>query len=182
MKRYASVRFGAVLARSECESAARVVRSAGAAVTSWSSTSTRTYLTVEADPDAAARLALALPAAAVDVPALAVLRIRPGDARALGRLTQALGGEGRPGGVREAYRDEAALVVELDTARTRLGLLVALIDAELGAARGRTVEPLVALDDAALAAFAGDLLGLRDLDASRLVEPYVEAIVAESPA
>ncbi len=181
MKRFASVRFGGVLDASERDAVTRGVRSAGAAVRSWKTSRSRTYVTLAGDQTAIEQAARTLPAATVDVPALAVLRIVPDASRTLGRLFDALGGAGCPDGVRHAYRDgDDALVVETDTGRTSLAFVVALIDAELAAAPGRRIEALVALDDAALAAFAGDVLGAPDLTASRVIESHLEALLAEA--
>ena len=112
------------------------------------------------------------------MPPLAVLRVAPDAPRRLAALSEALGGPGRPAGVCELRAEASALVVEIDARRTPLALVLALIDAELENAPGRTIEPLVILDDGALAAFAGDLLGEPSLDASRLIETFLEPLLA----
>ncbi|MBD5653822.1 MAG: hypothetical protein IAI50_01420, partial [Candidatus Eremiobacteraeota bacterium] len=58
------------------------------------------------------------------------------------------------------------------------GFIVALIDATLERSSGRTIEALAPLDDETLCAFASDLLGEPDLDASRLIETYLEPMLA----
>ena len=181
VKRFASVRFGGVLDSSERAVATREVVSAGAAVRSWKTTGTRTYATVDMDGEDARSLGRRFPAAKVDAPALTVLRIVPDARRHMERLAHALGGAGRPSGVREAYRDgDDALVIEIDTARTPLAFVAALIDAELPPGAGRTLEPLVALDDDALTAFAGDVLAMPGLGRSRVIETHLETILAGS--
>ena len=183
MKRFASVRFGGVLDTDERARTTRDLRSAGAAVRSWKSTRTRTYATVATDALDARGIASACAAAQVDVPALAVLRIVPDVRRNVARLADALGGAGRPSGVRETYRDsDDALVAEIDTARTPLAFVVALIDAELARAPGRRLEPLVGLDDDALAAFAGHVLATPDLARTRIIETHLEAMLSERHA
>jgi hypothetical protein len=69
------------------------------------------------------------------------------------------------------------MVVEVDTARTSLALVVATIDAELQSAPGRRIVPLLPLGDAALVAFAGALLGEPSLDVSRLIETHLEPLL-----
>ncbi len=181
MKRYASVRFADALDRQERESATRELRSAGATATSWKTTATRTYAGLEVDPAAdLERLGERLTDARLDLPPLGVLRVRPVHAHLLARLSDALGGAGRPSGVIDLVSDGDAVVVEFETHRTPLHLVIALIDGELASAPGRTIEPLVPLDDATLAAFAGDVLAIADLDASRIIETHTEALLARN--
>ncbi|MBC5798573.1 MAG: hypothetical protein GIW94_01125 [Candidatus Eremiobacteraeota bacterium] len=175
MKRYASVRFGDVLGQHERESATRTLRSFGAAATSWRTTAARTYAGLEVDDRADLdALRERLPSARLDEPPLRVLRICPSHGHALPRLGDALGGMGRPSGIVDLVPDGDALVVEFDT-RTAPSLVVALVDVELAAAPGRTIEPLVPLDDATLAEFAGDVLGIAALDATRIIETHTVA-------
>lgn len=162
MKRFASVRFDGVLGPNERDEATRSYISDGATVTSWKATGTRTYVTFEVGP-------------ALAIPALAVLRVTPNARRRLPALHSALGGAGAPAAVYAAYLDGDAVVVEFDPRRTSLSLVVATIDAELRAAPGRTIEPLVPIDDDTLCAFAGDVLGEPLLDVSRLIETYLDA-------
>lgn len=190
MKRYASVRFGDALDRQERESATRALRSAGATATSWKTTAARTYAGLEVDREAdfkrlgdrlaGERLDERLPNARLDVPPLGVLRVRPVHAHLLARLSDALGGAGRPSGIIELVSDGDAVVVEFQPQRTPLHLVIALIDGELATAPGRTIEPLVPFDDATLAAFAGGMLAIADLDASRIVETHTEALLART--
>ncbi len=177
MNRFASVRYDGVLDEQERNEASRSLRSAGVRATSWTTGAGRTYASVTFSDEPALRAAAGA-MARVDVPPLAVLRIAPDAPRRLAALSDALGGPGRPVGVCELRAEAAALVVEIDASRTPLALVLAVIDAELQSAPGRTIEPLVILDDAALAAFAGDLLGEPSLDASRLIETYLEPLLA----
>ncbi len=170
MKRFASVRFDGVLGPSEREEATRAYRSAGATVTSWAASGARSYATLAFAPDDRS-----MPSP------LAVLRITPSGPRDLRALEIALAGRGLPAGISDAYRDDNAVVIEFDPGRSPLALVVATIDAELAAA-GRTIEEIVPLDDATLAAYAGFLLGDPALDASRLIETYLEPLIAASRA
>ena len=171
MKLFASVRFDGVLSASERDEATRAYRSAGATVTSWAASGARSYVT----------LAFGCEDRSV-LPPLAVLRVTPSVQRGLGELEAALGGRGRPAGISDAYRDGIAVVVEFDPGRSSLALVVATVDAALAAAPGRTIEELVPLDDATRTAYAGFLLGDPSLDASRLIETYLEPLIAASRA
>jgi len=175
VKRYASVRFGDALDQHERESATRTLRSVGATATSWKTAAGRTYAGLELDDMADPGVVRERVASArLDVPPLRVFRIRPLHGHLPARLSDALGGAGRPSGVVDVMIDDDAFVVEFDT-RTPPSLIIALIDIELAAAPGRTIEPLVPLDDATLAAFAGDVLGIADLDADRIIETHTAA-------
>ncbi len=145
----------------------RAYVSAGATRTSWATSGTRSYATFE------------LAAHAAPLPhALAVLRVTPELPRKRAALEAALAGAGRPAGVSDVYADGAGIVIEFDPRRSPLALVVAAIDVELASAPGRTIEALVPLDDETLAAFAGSVLGDPSLDASRLIETYLEPLLA----
>jgi len=178
VQRFASVRFDGVLAASERDEATRALVSAGATVTSWNACGARTYATAALGSDVATATLSALIGADVVSPPLLVLRVVPDAARALAGLEAALGGAGRPAGIRDARRVAAAVVVECDAARTPLATLVALIDTELAFAPGRTLEPLVGIDDATLVAFAGAALAEPDLDENCLIETHLAAFLA----
>jgi len=182
VKRFAGVRFDREFATSERADVARTLRSAGARVTSWKAAAGRTYATVQLAPHANADASASVARATVFEPPLVVLRIVPDALRRLTALEDALAGPGRPRGVRDAVREPNALVVEVDPRETPLALIVALIDRELRSAPGRTIEPLVALDDETLAAFAGHELREPGLDASRLIETHLEPLLAEASA
>jgi hypothetical protein len=166
------LRFGRALDQSERPAVERALASAGAGITSWLSLPdiARTFA-VAAGP--AAFVPGTVEGAEVDAPPLCVLAIRPADRAALGGLLHAFGGPGRPGGVREALDASDRIVVVWDDGVSPLSLLIDLADAET---RGRRrIEPLLPLSDRSIARLAGDLLGLRDFDESRLVETHLAA-------
>ncbi len=182
MKRFASVTFDGVLAACERHGAARTLRSAGATVTSWNAGVGRTYATVVLDAAADTAAVATASAARVDEPPLVVLHVTPRFADRVACIAEALGGPGRPDGVRDMRHDGEVLVVEVDARRTSLAVVLALVDLEAGGAALRRVEPLVALDDATLAALAGAALREPDLDATRLIETYLEPLLAQGSA
>ncbi len=181
MKRYASVRYGGALDASEREAFTRTLRCGGASPISWNATAAASYagIQLEASCDVAA-LRAALPTFRIDAPPLVVLRVKPSHPRMLDRLSHALGGDGRPAGIVGAAHDGDALIVEIEPRRTALALVVALIDVELRGAPARTIEPLVPLDDATLAAFVGDVLAVPELDTTRIIETHVEPLLASA--
>jgi hypothetical protein len=177
--RFASVRYDGVLGPSERDETVRSLRSTGVDVTSWNVAAGRTYfrarLAAGAEPAALASRGAAV---RVDVPPLAILRVRPLWPAALPGVRNALAGAGRPAGMVEVRPDGAgALVVEFDCRGTAPALVVALIDAELKAAPGRRIEPLLPLEDDVLAALAGALLAEPAIDGSRLIETYLEPLL-----
>ncbi|GAC1304433.1 MAG: hypothetical protein NVSMB19_15280 [Vulcanimicrobiaceae bacterium] len=180
VKRFASVRFDGVLDVSQRADATRALRSAGATVTSWNGCGDRTYATLTLAGDEPGTALPLLPRAEIVTPPLLVVRIVPEAPRTLGALERALGGAGRPAGIRDVRLVDGAVVVECDAALTTLATLVALVDVELATAPGRTIEPLVGLDDDALVAFAGAMLAEPGLDASRLIEPHRDRALAAS--
>lgn len=189
VKRFASVRFDGVLASSERDDATRALASAGATVTSWNVCGERTYATVSVSTEpakasrsadiATAMLAIRVPGSMVSPPLL-ILRITPDAARALPVLERALGGVGRPAGIIDACCVDGALVIECDTRRTSLATLVALVDTELATAPGRTIEPLVGLDDETLVAFARTALCEPELDTERLIETHLVRVLSSA--
>jgi hypothetical protein len=182
LKQFASVRFADVLAASERAAATRTLRSAGATATSWNEAAGRTYTLVEfAALDTCERTIAAFPDARVSAPPDVVLRVTPDLPRRLPALAETLGGAGRPGGVVASAAERDAIVVEIDARTTPLATIVALIDVETGA-RARRIEPVLPLDDDTLASFAGWILGEPSLDATRILEPYVEAILERGRA
>jgi hypothetical protein len=176
VKRFASVTFDAVVAESERDVAVHSLASAGALVTSWTQAGDRTYALVVRH--AAGHLRASMPGARIDEPSLAVVRISPRDVAAVGSLERAFAGPGRPRGVVHTAREGDTLVVALAPRVTSLSLCVALVDAVLASAPGRTIEPLLPLDDTTLAEFAGACLGEPHLDASRLIETHLEPLLA----
>jgi hypothetical protein len=178
LQRFTSVRFERALAQSERDDVGRLLSSVGATVTSWSVLPGfgRSYALAARDPAAAALPALS--EARVDEPPILPLEIVPLHAARLPALEAALGGPGRPAGVRECLRSERSLLVELDESTTPLAFVVALVDVELEAAPGRRILPLLGLRDESLAEFAAAVLREPDLDASRLIETYSEPLAA----
>jgi hypothetical protein len=178
LQRFTSVRFERALADRERDDIARLLSSVGATVTSWSVPPAfgRTYALAALDP-ATGELPLP-PEARADEPPIVPLEIVPLHAVRLAALEAALGGPGRPAGVRECLRSERSLLVELDESITPLSFVVALVDLELEAAPGRRIVPLLGLGDESLAAFAAAALREPDLDASRLIETYSEPLSA----
>ncbi|MBD5634995.1 MAG: hypothetical protein IAI49_11000 [Candidatus Eremiobacteraeota bacterium] len=178
MKQFASVRFADVLAASERETMTRTLASVGAEATSWNVAADRTYACARSarDGEDALRdlLRAELAGACVDSPPIAVLRVSPDRLHRLAPLASALGGAGRPAGVVRCATERSALVVEVDVRATPLSLIVALIDVETSG--GRRIEPILPLCDDVLAELAGSILGEPDLDASRLIEPYLESL------
>jgi hypothetical protein len=177
VKRFAGVRYHGVLDETGRNAATRSLRSAGAEPTSWTSGAGYTYASVLLGSECDVERIVA-EGGRVDCPPLVVLRIRPDAGRRLAALESALGGPGRPAGVLEARPDGGALIVEFDARRTPLDVVVALVDAELASAPGRTIEPLVTLDDRTLTGFASSLLNETALDPSRLIETHLEPLLA----
>lgn len=140
----------------------------------------RTWLLAALPPAlAGASLSLEADDVVVDAPALVVLEIlpdRPGDRE---RLAHALGGPGAPVGVRRLHRFDAGLVLEADARATPASFVLACIDAEVGAAR--RIRAILPLADDVLADLARDALRDPSADASRMLEPYVDAVLARAP-
>ena len=113
-----------------------------------------------------------------------ILEIEPSQPAACERLREALAGPGGLGGVIDArVCDGRLLLIELDETRTELSLVVDLVDATLGAvAPGRVIRPLLGLREETLAAFAAATLGAPEIDRTRLIETYVEPLLAGSRA
>jgi hypothetical protein len=177
LQRFTSVRFERALADGERDDIARLLSSVGATVTSWSVLPAfgRSYALAARGPAAGLP---SMPGARVDEPPIVPLEIVPLHAGRLPALEVALGGRGRPAGVRECVRSGNSLLVELDESVTPLSFVVALVDVELEAAPGRRIVPLLGLGDESLADFASAMLREPDLDASRLIETYSEPLAA----
>ena len=187
LRQVASVRFDDVLAAGEREAVTRSLGSAGATLTSWNVAADRTYAlaaSARALPsDAFAELLRhAVPDASSNVPPHAVLRVTPDRPRLLAGLAAALGGPGRPAGVVACAVDDGALVLEIDVRTTPLSFVLTLIDVELtavpGTSSGRRIEPILPLTDEMLADVAAAILGEPHLDASRVIETYLEPLLA----
>ena len=183
MKRFASVIFDGVLAVCERDDRTRLLGSLGATVTSWNASSDRSYASVDLAPVADIAAVARHTNARVDEPALVVLRVTPRFADRSRGLLHAFAGAGRPAGVGDARTDcDGAITIEIDVAQTAPLVALALIDVETGGPALRRIEPLVTLSDATLAAFAGATLRDPTLDASRIIETFLEPLLAERPA
>ncbi|MGH7727672.1 MAG: hypothetical protein ACREM2_02605 [Vulcanimicrobiaceae bacterium] len=175
MTRPGSLRFNAALADDERAAVARTLRPAGIAVARWAPCCGGAVAAVTlAEETERARAAAAAAGALLDVPPLVFLAVRTG--RPLAAL---LGGPARAAGVLAFAPDGERLELALDARRTPLERFVELVDVALAGA-ARTIEPLLPLDDATLASFAGALLAEPSLDASRLIETQVALAYARA--
>ncbi len=178
MKRFASVTFDGVLAACERDDSTRVLASRGATVTSWNASTHRTYASIELAPDADIASIACGANGSVDEPALVVLRVMPRFADRSRGLVDAFAGAGRPVGVRDARAEPCGdVTIEFDPTQTAPLVTLALIDAETGGPAFRRIEPLLTLSDATLAAFASAALREPTLDASRIIETYLEPLL-----
>lgn len=181
-----SIRFNSVLGDDQRAEFAAWLTSHEMRLASWKPLAApgRTYALVDYAADEPALEALrAFGASTVDAPPLCVLDVAPASPGGCARIVRALGGPGRPAGVREAVAFGASVLVELDDRRTPLALVVDLIDAELSnGAAGRTILPLFGLRDDELAAFASVQLATPDIDRSRIIETYTAPLLGEIEA
>ena len=183
MKRFASVMFDGVLASCERDDMTRALDSCGATATSWNASAHHTYASVELAPVADCATIARATNARVDEPALVVLRVAPRFADRSGALLDAFVGAGSPMGVRDARTDgNGAIVIAIDVTQTAPLVALALIDVETGGPAFRRIEPLVALSDATLAAFAGAFLREPTIDASCIIETFLEPLLADDAA
>lgn len=118
-------------------------------------------------------------AAYVDAPPLTILEVLPDRPRDLAPLARALGGCGAPVGIRRSSVHARGILVELDTTVTSLAFLAVGITADVG--RAREIRSIFPLDDENIAGLAALGLQAPDLDAGRMLEPYVEQWIAEHP-
>jgi hypothetical protein len=185
VKRFAAVRFVGALAANEREAVSRSLGSFGASATSWNVAAGHTYASIEStsiafgDGSLRERLRLAHPSAELSVPPVTVLRVRAG--RAAARLAHALAGPGRPLGIVASFADDDALVVEIDVRITPLSTIMAAIDAATPGEPPR-IDAILPLDDEPLAEIAGALLGDPAIDATRLIETWLEPLLARTPS
>ena len=179
VKRFASVTFDGVLAPCERDDTTHALRSLGATVTSWNASAHRSYASIVLAPDADIAAIASGTNGRVDVPALVVLRVTPRFADRSRGVLDACAGAGRPAGIRDARADTGGdVTIEIDVALTAPLVAIAIIDSETGGTALRRIEPLVTLSDATLAALAGAALREPTLDASRIVETYLEPLLA----
>ncbi len=178
MERFGSIRFDGTLGLLERESAARVLSSAGVAVTSWNAARSvaRTYasLRLPEDFDLAAGLPDLPP---VSAPAPLVLEFAAPHDAARAWLRGALLGPGRPAGL-EGVEAEGGFLLEIDERKTPLRRVLDLIRLEAG--ERVAVVPLLGLTDATLAAFAGATLGIAGLGVAALLETHSEPLLEKA--
>lgn len=101
------------------------------------------------------------------------LEIEPRDRGLLDALRDALGGPGAPAGVLKCMAAPRSIRIEFDPRRTPLSFIIDLIDVTLEPSAGRTIALRSKLDDETLCLLAGDLLGLTDLEPSRILDTHV---------
>jgi hypothetical protein len=176
VKRFAGVRFADVLAANERDATSRSIASAGASVTSWNVAAGRTYarLSFEAGTLDESTLRDALPSAVTTIPPCTIVCVTPD--RPSRELVHALCGPGRPLGIVSSAVEAHTTVIDVDTRTTPLSTIVALVDASL-AGLGRRIEPLFSLRDDELADVASAVLGDPAIDATRLIETYLEPLL-----
>jgi hypothetical protein len=179
--RFASIRFDHALGENDRSAFARVLASRGARATSWANAGDRTYALI--DPADSLDVALASEyGALVDDPACVVVRIRPVLAARVESLARVLCDGGAPGGVLRASVCDDEIVAELEPTARALRLVLALVDATLAATPGRTIVPVLPLSDELLADFTALRIREPDLDVSRVLDPYVEGLLANVQA
>jgi hypothetical protein len=152
------------------------VRSAGGS-SRWrtSARADRTYALLEL-PDVKGLTAVAAASDAVvyDSPVIA-LAVFPAVAEALPPLLAALGGAGRPAGIRSCEPCDGGVVVEWDLERTPAAMMLAAVDVELRRfSSGRTAELLTPLPQAWIARIAGAGLQAAEITPDRVLETLIE--------
>jgi hypothetical protein len=108
------------------------------------------------------------------MPALAILRVRPHRRDRRDAIALALQGPSRPQAVVDVTTAAEDVIVELQSTGLALRRLLAFIDETLAATPGRTIVPVLPLDDVVLAEYAALRLREPALTVSRVVDPYVE--------
>jgi hypothetical protein len=108
--------------------------------------------------------------------AIIALAVTPRPPEAFPALLDALGGDGRPESVLACDRVGDDLLLELDPVVGPIPLILAVLDAELRRFGGtRVTRSLAPLPVAVAAAVAAHGLGAPEIDASRILETYLEA-------
>jgi hypothetical protein len=162
-------------AREEIDEAVR--RQGGRTVWRTHSNVARSYALVEL-PDAHDAGALrALCSGVVYETPIIALAVSPTVPQALPGILDALGGPGRPGGIRSCRpcRGDAGVVVEWDPNVSSAQLVLGLIDVELGRfASGRTTELLSPLPEAVVAKIASDGLRAPEIAPARVLELLID--------
>ncbi|MGA8534343.1 MAG: hypothetical protein WB615_09580 [Candidatus Tumulicola sp.] len=126
--------------------------------------------------------AIAGGATVYDSPVIA-LAVFPAVAEALPELLTALGGAGRPDGVRTCEPCDGGVVVEWDLGRTPAGVVLGLVDVELRRFNsGRTVELLTPLPTQWIAKIAADGLAAPEMSSNAVLEDLIERADLEASA
>lgn len=109
-----------------------------------------------------------------DAPVIA-LAVFPTAAEALPFLREALGGRGRPAGMRRCEACEGGIVLEWDLTQTAAAIVLGVVDVELRRFNsGRTAEVLTPLPAPWIAKIAADELHAPELSETRVLEELVE--------
>ncbi|MEO6835917.1 MAG: hypothetical protein ABI231_08435, partial [Candidatus Tumulicola sp.] len=124
---------------------------------------------------AAAAAAAAHGAGAYDSPVIA-LAVFPAEPEALQPILTALGGSGRPAGVRTCEPcPQGGAIVEWDLERSPAAVVLGVLDVELARfSSGRAAELLTPLPPAWIARIAADGLKAPDISQDRVLETLVE--------
>jgi hypothetical protein len=179
VERFGSIRFDGTLGPAERESAARVLSSAGVAVTSWNAarSSPRTYASLRLPErfDVAAGPPELPP---IRVPAPLVLEFAGPAGAARTWLRDALLGPGRPAGILDGVEFENDFLLEVDERKTPLRTVLDVIRLEAG--ERIEVVPLLGLTDATLTGFAAATLGIAGLEVAALLETHSEPLLEQT--
>lgn len=136
----------------------------------------RSYVAIESEkPIPAEALLREVPSATLYDDAVIVIAIEPTPTDALPTLAEALGGSGRPSGVRSAERVGDALLVEFSAQRSPARFVLDVVDVELRRYHGqRRVELLSPVPAQWLARLAAEGLGAPEIDEDRVLESLLE--------
>jgi hypothetical protein len=170
---FASIRFDHTLDDSSRAAVAHALDSRGANVTSWAIAGERTYARVANAGNCDAAFARELDAR-IDTPALAVFRVRPHVRDRRDAVALALQGPGRPQAVVDVTTAAEDVIVEIQPSGPAVRMLLAFVDEALAATPGRTIMPVLPVDDALLAGYAALRVREPALTVSRVLDAYVE--------
>lgn len=177
MASFQTLRFDGVLDEATKTLLERASRGAGASLRACASHRfERSYATIESESPVDADVLLRdIPAATLYDGAIIAIAIEPTPTDALPLLAEALGGAGRPSGVRTAERVGDALVVEFLAQRSPARFVLDIVDVELRRFHGyRRVELLTPAPAEWLARAAAEGLGAPEIDTSRILEALLE--------
>lgn len=178
---FLTVRFDAIPDDAE---RGRVGAAAGAGVVRWRDNPAfnRTYALLDVDERASLRVRAEFQTRVqVYLGAIIALAVVPAQPEALPSLLDALGGAGRPAGVRSAERHGGAVLVEWDPARTLPSVVLSLIEIELRRfGGGRTAALLAPLAPEVAALIARDGLRTSQIAPDRMLEVLLERVGLET--